>query len=161
MTKLTHITPDGEARMVDVSAKPETARMAIAEGAIRMRSDTHALLKSGNGPKGDVLGPARIAGILAAKKTAELIPLCHPIPINSIAIEFTFDEIDIAIRARAEVRTFGRTGAEVEALTATLIALLTIYDMAKAVDRAMVIGEVRLLEKSGGVRGHYRADGNV
>jgi cyclic pyranopterin phosphate synthase len=161
MTKLSHLGEGGEARMVDVSAKPVTARTAIAEGRIRMKHETLALIRDGSGPKGDVLGTARIAGIMAAKRTAELIPLCHPLSLAFVGIEFTFDEAASEIRARAEARTTERTGVEMEALTAVSVALLTVYDMAKAVDRAMTIGGIHLVEKIGGTRGDYRAIGTA
>jgi cyclic pyranopterin phosphate synthase len=158
MSKLSHIGPGGEARMVDVTGKFATARTAIAEGRIRMKPETLALVLEGNGPKGHVLGPARVAGIMAAKKTAELIPLCHPLSLSFIGLEFTAGRERPEVIARAEVRTNDRTGVEMEAMTAVAVALLTIYDMAKAVDRAMVIGEIRLLEKTGGAQGDYHAD---
>ena len=157
MSKLTHLSETGEARMVDVGAKPATARKAIAQGQIKMSAAAFQAVRDGNGPKGDVLGPARIAGILAAKKTAELIPLCHPLPLDFIGVEFALDGSRHAITATAEARTSGKTGVEMEALTAVSVALLTIYDMAKAVDRAMEIGGIRLIEKTGGARGDYRA----
>lgn len=161
MSKLSHLGPGGEARMVDTSGKPITARTAIAAGAIRMKSETLALVRAGNGPKGDVLGPARIAGIMAAKKTAQLIPLCHPLPLDFVGVEFELDDAASEIRVRAEVRTSQRTGVEMEALTAVSVALLTIYDMTKAADRAMAIEGIRLLEKTGGTRGDYRASGDA
>lgn len=160
MSKLTHIGPQGEARMVDVSAKAATVRTAIADGRIAMKPETLVLIREGSGPKGDVLAAARIAGIMAAKRTAELIPLCHPLPLSFIGVEFEIDDKASEIRARAEARTNDRTGVEMEALTAVSVALLTIYDMAKAADRAMVIGGIRLLEKTGGTRGDYRAPGH-
>jgi cyclic pyranopterin phosphate synthase len=157
MSKLTHIGEAGEARMVDVSAKAPSARTAIAEGRIRMKPETLKLIRDGSGPKGDVLGTARIAGIMAAKRTAELIPLCHPLPLDFVQVEFKIDESSNSILARGEARTTDKTGVEMEALTAVSVALLTVYDMAKAIDRAMEIGEIRLIEKTGGTRGDYRA----
>ncbi|MFZ1990584.1 MAG: cyclic pyranopterin monophosphate synthase MoaC [Alphaproteobacteria bacterium] len=155
MSKLTHLSETGEARMVDVGTKSPSARKAIAQGHIKMKAETFKLVRDGNGPKGDVLGPARIAGIMAAKRTAELIPLCHPLPLDFVGVDFALDEAKSEIIATAEARTSGKTGVEMEALTAVSVALLTIYDMAKAVDRAMEIGGIRLLEKTGGVRGDY------
>lgn len=157
MNKLTHLSDKGEARMVDVGAKAPSARKAIAQGRIKMNAETFKLVRDGNGPKGDVLGPARIAGIMAAKKTAELIPLCHPLPLDFVGVDFSLDEKASAVIATAEARTSGKTGVEMEALTAVSVALLTIYDMAKAVDRAMEIGGIHLFKKTGGVRGDYRA----
>jgi cyclic pyranopterin monophosphate synthase len=156
MTKLTHLGESGDARMVDISAKSASARSAIAGGRISMTPQTLKLVREGSGPKGDVLATARIAGIMAAKRTAELIPLCHPLSLSFIGIEFSFDDSQSEVNVRAEARTTDKTGVEMEALTAVCVALLTIYDMAKAVDRAMTIGEVRLLEKTGGTRGDYR-----
>jgi len=157
MTRLTHIGEKGEARMVDVSAKAPSLRTAIAGGRIKMKPETLTLIRDGSGPKGDVLGVARIAGIMASKRTAELIPLCHPLPLSFVGVDFEIDENANEIRARAEARTTDKTGVEMEALTAVSVALLTIYDMAKAVDRAMEIGNIRLLEKTGGTRGDYKA----
>src|SRR5436190_2303231 len=155
--KLTHFDQRGAARMVDVGAKDETHRVATAAGVIRMRPQTLALVLSGSAKKGDVLGVARVAAIQAAKKTSELIPLCHPVPISSVEIAFTPDEKASEIECRATVECNGRTGVEMEALVAVDIALLTIYDMCKAVDRGMTIVAVRLLEKSGGKSGRYSA----
>lgn len=157
MSKLTHLSDTGEARMVDVGAKSATARKAIAQGRIKMSAVAFKAVRDGNGPKGDVLGPARIAGIMAGKRTSELIPLCHPLPLDFVGVDFALDEGAREITATAEARTSGKTGVEMEALTAVSVALLTIYDMAKAVDRAMEIGGIHLLEKTGGVRGDYRA----
>ncbi len=154
--KLTHLTPTGEATMVDVSDKPETLRVAAARGRIRMKPETLALIREGQMKKGDVLGTARIAGIMAAKRTPFLIPLCHPIPISKVAVEFDFDEVSSAITVVAEVKNRAATGVEMEALTAVTISLLTIYDMGKAVDRGMVIEDVRLVRKSGGRSGTYQ-----
>jgi len=143
--------------MVDVSAKAETHRMARASGQIRMLPATLALIECGQAKKGDVLGVARIAAIQAAKRTAELIPLCHPLPITRVAIEFDIDRDASVIRCTAQVETMGRTGVEMEALTAVQIGLLTIYDMCKAADRGMVMGEIRVLEKHGGKLGDWVA----
>ena len=155
--KLTHFDERGAARMVDVAAKEETHRVAVAGGSIRMRPETLALVRSGTAKKGDVLGVARIAAIQAAKRTAELIPLCHPVPLTSVAVEFSIDDAAAAIECRATVECTARTGVEMEALTAVQVALLTIYDMCKAVDRGMVMQDVRLLEKRGGKSGTYKA----
>jgi cyclic pyranopterin monophosphate synthase len=157
MSKLTHIGEGGEARMVDVGGKTPSARTAVAEGRIKMAPATFALVRDGNGPKGDVLGPARIAGIMAAKRTSELIPLCHPLPLDFVGVAFELRESASEIIARAEARTSGKTGVEMEALTAVSVALLTIYDMAKAAEREMEIGGIRLVSKTGGTRGDYRA----
>ena len=143
--------------MVDVSAKAETHRVARASGVIRMQPATLALIRSGSAKKGDVLGVARIAAIQAAKRTSELIPLCHPLPITRVAVEFEIDAATHAVRCIAQVETLGRTGVEMEALTAVQIGLLTIYDMCKAADRGMVIGDVRVLEKRGGKSGEWVA----
>ncbi len=155
--KLTHLDDQGQARMVDVGAKDETEREAVAAGRVRMRPETLRLLREGNLPKGDVIGTARVAGIMATKRTAELIPLCHPLSLTHVAVEFTFDEATPAVEITATVRCRGRTGVEMEALTAVSVAALTIYDMAKAVERGMVIGDIRLLEKRGGKSGEWRA----
>ena len=144
--------------MVDVAAKPVTHRVARAGGRIAMRPETLALVRDGSARKGDVLGAARIAAIQAAKRTAELIPLAHPLPLTRLAVEFVFDEKDSAVAIEVVAETRDRTGVEMEALTAAAIGLLTIYDMCKAVDRGMRIDNVRLLEKSGGRSGHYRAE---
>jgi cyclic pyranopterin phosphate synthase len=155
MNRLTHLDSHGAARMVDVGGKPETARSATATGRIRMSAEALAAVREGSGPKGDVLAAARIAGIMAAKKTGELIPLCHPLSLDAVSVEFAF-ETD-AVRATATASLTGRTGVEMEAMTATSVALLTIYDMAKALDKGMVIEELRLLEKTGGKSGAWRA----
>lgn len=155
MNKLTHLDEHGQARMVDVGGKPDSARKAVATGRIRLSAEALAAVRDGSGPKGDVLGAARIAGIMAAKKTAELIPLCHSLALDTVSIEFAFE--DDAIRATATASLTGRTGVEMEAMTATSLALLTIYDMAKALDKGMVIEGVRLLAKSGGKSGEWRA----
>jgi cyclic pyranopterin phosphate synthase len=156
--KLTHFDERGAARMVDVAAKAETHRIAVAAGWIRMRPETLALVRSGTAKKGDVLGVARIAAIQAAKRTAELIPLCHPVPLTSVGVEFTLDEAGSRIECRCRVECTARTGVEMEALTAVQIGLLTIYDMCKAVDRGMTMDAVRLLEKRGGKSGDYVAE---
>jgi cyclic pyranopterin monophosphate synthase len=152
---LTHFDAAGQAHMVDVSAKPETARIARAEGRIRMQAATLELVRSGNAAKGDVIGVARIAAIQGAKRCAELVPLCHPLPITRVAVEFAF-EAD-AVFCSAEVGTTGRTGVEMEALCAVQIGLLTVYDMCKAADKHMVIDGVRVVEKRGGKSGDWRA----
>lgn len=154
--RLTHLNSRGEAHMVDVGAKHVTAREAVAEGTIRMQPQTLKLILEGGHKKGDVLAVARIAGIQAAKKTAELIPLCHTIPISAVEIELAPDTDACAVHCRATVRTQAQTGVEMEALTAAQIALLTIYDMCKAVDRGMTITDVRLLSKTGGKSGDWR-----
>ena len=156
---LTHFDATGQAHMVDVGAKAETERVARAAGAIRMQPATLALIKAGGAKKGDVLGIARIAAIQGAKRTSELIPLCHPLPLTRVAAEFAIDDANSSVTCEVTAQTVGRTGVEMEALTAVTVALLTIYDMLKAVDRGMAIGEVRLLEKIGGKSGHWRAAG--
>ena len=155
--KLTHFDERGAARMVDVGAKEETRRVAVAEGHIRMKPETLAIVLSGTAKKGDVLGVARIAAIQAAKRTSELIPLCHPVPLTSVAVDFQPDEKASRIAVRATVECTARTGVEMEALTAVQVALLTIYDMCKSVDRGMTLDETRLLEKRGGKSGSYIA----
>ena len=155
MAELTHLDAAGKARMVDVGGKAETRRVAVATGLIRMLPVALAAIRDGDVPKGDVLAAARIAGIMAAKKTAELIPLCHPLALDAVAVDFV--EETHALRVIATASLSGRTGVEMEALTACSIALLTIYDMAKSIDKAMVIGEVRLLSKSGGKSGDWTA----
>ncbi|SDR48269.1 cyclic pyranopterin monophosphate synthase subunit MoaC [Rhizobiales bacterium GAS191] len=158
MRKLTHIGQDGSARMVDVSQKAVTSRIATAEGLVRMQGGTLALIRSGDAKKGDVLGVARIAGIMAAKRTHELIPLCHPLSISGVTLELALDDRLPGVRVTASVKTTGQTGVEMEALTAVSVACLTVYDMVKAADRGMVIEGVRLLEKSGGASGEWLAD---
>lgn len=155
MSKLTHLDETGAARMVDVGGKPATARRAVASGRITMSEECLAAIRAGNAPKGDVLGTARIAGIMAAKRTGDLIPMCHPLGLEAISIEFAFEET--AIRVTATASLTGKTGVEMEAMTAASIALLTIYDMAKAIDKGMVISEVRLIAKSGGKSGDWKA----
>jgi cyclic pyranopterin phosphate synthase len=155
---LTHFDGQGQAHMVDVAGKSETHRVALAAGHIRMLPGTLALITAGNAKKGDVLGVARIAAIQGAKRTSELIPLCHPLPITRVAVEFAVDTANHRVHCEARVETLGRTGVEMEALTAVQIGLLTIYDMCKAADRGMVIGDVRVLEKHGGKSGSWTAD---
>ena len=160
MSSLTHFDAQGQAHMVDVGAKPATRRVAVAGGRIEMRPETLAIIEAGTAKKGDVLGIARIAGIQAAKKTSDLIPLCHPLALTRVAIEFLVEKGGAdgsAVACTATAETVGPTGVEMEALTAVQVALLTIYDMCKAVDRGMTITGVRLLEKQGGKSGHYVA----
>ena len=154
---LTHFDAQGQAHMVDVSAKSETHRIARATGTIRMQGATLALIRAGTAKKGDVIGVARIAAIQAAKRTADLIPLCHPLPITRVAVEFELDEAASSVRCTAQVETLGRTGVEMEALTAVQVGLLTIYDMCKAADRGMVRDGIRVLEKHGGKSGDWVA----
>lgn len=156
MSNLTHLDDKGAARMVDVGGKAETVRSATAGGRIRMAATTLEAVRNGSGPKGDVLSAARIAGIMAAKKTGELIPLCHPLALDTVSVDFAFSEDAVEVTARAALT--GKTGVEMEALTAASIALLTLYDMAKALEKGMVIEEVRLLEKTGGKSGDWRAE---
>jgi cyclic pyranopterin phosphate synthase len=158
MTALTHIGASGEARMVDVTAKADTEREATAEGKVVMRAETLALVQAGDMKKGDVLGTARIAGIMAAKRTHELIPLCHPIALTGVSVDIAPDPALPGLIVRATARCKGATGVEMEALTAASVACLTIYDMAKAVDRGMRIEAVRLIEKRGGKSGLWRAE---
>jgi cyclic pyranopterin phosphate synthase len=158
MSALTHFNADGQAHMVDVGDKADTRRRAIASGVIRMQPDTFALVQSGSHKKGDVLGIARVAAIMASKHTSTLIPLCHPLALSHVDVEFQLDAAASAISCQVTAETVGKTGVEMEALTAVQIGLLTIYDMCKAVDRGMVIGEVRLLEKQGGKSGLWRAE---
>lgn len=155
MNKLTHLDSQGKARMVDVGGKAETKRIAVAAGRIGMSAEALAAIRDGQVPKGDVLATARIAGIMAAKKTAELIPLCHPLALDAVTVDFAFAEG--ALTATATASLSGRTGVEMEAMTAVSVALLTIYDMAKAVDKGMVIDGIRLIEKRGGKSGDWRA----
>lgn len=154
---LTHINAKGEAHMVDVGAKASTVRTATAEGRVKMRTETLALVRSGQAKKGDVLATARIAGIMAAKRAHEIIPLCHPLLLTKVTVEIEHDDTLPGLRVVATVGVTGQTGVEMEALTAVSAACLTIYDMLKAVDRGMIIEGVRLLEKSGGASGDYRA----
>lgn len=153
--RLTHFNAAGEAHMVNVGAKAVTERVAVAEGRIRMEPSTLARILEGGHKKGDVLGVARIAGIQAAKKTAELVPLCHPVALSAVDIRFTPEQSPPAVHCVATARTVAQTGVEMEALTAVEVALLTIYDMCKAVDRGMTLTDIRLLEKSGGASGHW------
>ena len=155
--RFTHVDERGAMRMVDVGEKPPTERRAVAEAWVRMRPETLARLRAGDTPKGDVLAAARLGGIMGAKRTADLIPLCHPLPLAHATVDLT--PRDEGVHVRAEVRTVGRTGVEMEALTAVSIACLTLYDMLKAVDRGMTIGPIELLEKSGGRSGTYRRAG--
>lgn len=154
---LTHFDADGQAHMVDVGAKAETRRVAVASGRIVMQPETFAMIRSGTAKKGDVLGIARIAAIQASKRSSELIPLCHPIPLTRVTVEFQLDEAESALRCTVNAETVGRTGVEMEALTAVSVGLLTIYDMCKAVDRGMRIEGIQLLEKLGGKSGHWKA----
>jgi cyclic pyranopterin phosphate synthase len=156
MAKLTHIGRRGEARMVDVSGKAATQRVAIAEGRVVMSTKTLDLVLKGDAKKGDVLGAARIAGIMAAKRTHELIPLCHPLALASVVVDFAVDRQHALIAIEATAKVEGKTGVEMEALTAVTIAALTIYDMCKAIDREMAISDIALVEKSGGRSGHFR-----
>ncbi|NOT10440.1 MAG: cyclic pyranopterin monophosphate synthase MoaC [Methylococcaceae bacterium] len=156
MTSLTHFNQSGEAHMVDVGNKASTHRIAITEGYIEMQPDTLKLILENGHKKGDVLAIARIAGIMASKKTADLIPLCHPLPLTHVEIRLTPEVEHLRIRCQTTVKTTGQTGVEIEALNATQIALLTIYDMCKSVDRGMVINAVKLLEKEGGKSGHWQ-----
>ena len=158
MKPLTHFDDSGQAHMVDVGDKPATHRVAVATGRISMQPATLALVRSGAASKGDVLGVARVAAIQGAKRTSELVPLCHPIAITRIVVDFALDDARHAVECTARVETHGPTGVEMEALTAVQVGLLTIYDMCKAADRGMVIGDVRLLEKHGGRSGSFIAD---
>jgi cyclic pyranopterin monophosphate synthase len=157
MPRLTHLDAEGKAAMVDVSDKAETERSATAKGSVLMKPETLALVAAGEMKKGDVLSVARLAGIMAAKRTADLIPLCHPLALTSIQVELAIDKARSAVDIEATCKLKGRTGVEMEALTAVSVAALTVYDMCKAVDRGMVIGEIRLTAKSGGKSGSYEA----
>lgn len=157
-SRLTHIDQAGKATMVDVSEKAITTRVAVAEGTVTMKPETLELILAGNAKKGDVIATARIAGIMAAKRTHELIPLCHPIGLDDVAVDIEADKSLPGLRLTATAKVAGRTGVEMEALTAVTVACLTVYDMAKAADRGMTISGVRLLEKSGGRSGHWRAE---
>ena len=154
---LTHFDADGQAHMVDVGAKAETRRVAVASGRIVMQPETFAMIRAGTAKKGDVLGIARIAAIQASKRSSELIPLCHPIPLTRVTVDFELDDAESALRCTVSAETVGRTGVEMEALTAVSVGLLTIYDMCKAVDRGMRIEGIQLLEKLGGKSGHWKA----
>ena len=156
MSKLTHFNQAGEAHMVDIADKASTARQAVAAGRIVMQAETLELIQQGKHKKGDVLGVARIAGIMATKRTADLVPMCHPLALTHVAVEFETRVDESAIDCRVTAETTGQTGVEMEALTGVQVTLLTIYDMCKAVDRGMVISDVRLLEKSGGKSGHWK-----
>jgi cyclic pyranopterin phosphate synthase len=156
--QLTHLDAKGVARMVDVGAKPDTERIAVASGLVYMQPETLRLIREGSLKKGDVLTVARLAGIMAAKRTSELIPLCHPLPLTHLDVELALDENVYAVRIRATARTIGKTGVEMEALTAVTVAALTVFDMAKAVDRGMRLSDIRLLEKHGGQHGDYVAE---
>ncbi|MES2152119.1 MAG: cyclic pyranopterin monophosphate synthase MoaC [Pseudomonadota bacterium] len=155
--QLTHFDATGQAHMVDVSEKRETHRIAVASGTIRMKAETLALIVSGSARKGDVLGIARVAAIMGAKRTSDLVPLCHPLALTRVAVDFTVDEPARSVHCRAQVETVGKTGVEMEALTAVQVGLLTIYDMCKAVDRGMVMTDVRVMEKHGGKSGDWSA----
>ncbi|MGZ3183360.1 MAG: cyclic pyranopterin monophosphate synthase MoaC [Telluria sp.] len=155
---LTHFDAAGQAHMVDVGAKAETHRIAVAAGTIRMQPATLELVATGSAKKGDVLGVARVAAIMAAKRTSELVPLCHPLPLTRVAVDFEIDAPAHAVHCRVQCETVGKTGVEMEALTAVQVALLTIYDMCKAADRGMVMTNVRVLEKHGGKSGDWVAD---
>ena len=158
MAELTHLDAEGKARMVDVGTKQVTARSASARGSVIMRAETLRLIVDGDHAKGDVLGIARLAGIMAAKRTAELIPLCHPLALDSVCVELTCDAARNAVDVTADCAVHGRTGVEMEALTAVSVAALTVYDMCKAVDRGMTLGEIRLTHKSGGKSGTFQAE---
>jgi cyclic pyranopterin phosphate synthase len=158
MAELSHIGADGVAKMVDVSGKHETVRVAVAEARVYLNDETYRLVENGQMAKGDVLSVARVAGIMAAKKTSELIPLCHPLPLDQVAVDFVLDGTSSSIEITASARTTGRTGVEMEALTAASLSALTIYDMCKAADKAIRISDVRLLHKSGGKSGTFDAD---
>lgn len=158
MSKLTHFNKQGEAHMVNVGEKPVSHRIAIADGRIRMHSETLKLIQSGGHKKGDVLGIARIAGIMGAKKTSELVPLCHPLALTSVEVEFEIEEAPAAVYCKATAETRGQTGVEMEAMTAVQVALLTIYDMCKAVDRGMCMQDIALLSKTGGKSGSWMRD---
>ncbi|HZS83735.1 MAG TPA: cyclic pyranopterin monophosphate synthase MoaC [Stellaceae bacterium] len=157
MSELTHFDAEGRAIMVDVSQKPETARTAVARGSVHMKKETLERIMAGGIEKGDVLAVARLAGIMGAKRTAELVPLCHPLPLSSVTLDLACDAVRSAVDITATCKVTGRTGVEMEALTAVSVAALTIYDMCKAVDRGMVISEIRLQHKSGGKSGTYEA----
>lgn len=154
---LTHFNEQGEAHMVDVASKAVAHRSATAQGVIHMQSETFRVISTGSAKKGDVIGIARIAAIMASKKTAELVPLCHPLPLTHVEVEFDLHEASSAIVCRATCETDGKTGVEMEALTAVEVGLLTIYDMCKAIDRGMVLSDIRLLDKSGGKSGHWQS----
>ncbi|QJD90004.1 cyclic pyranopterin monophosphate synthase MoaC [Duganella dendranthematis] len=154
---LTHFDATGQAHMVDVGAKAETHRIALASGSIRMKPETLAIIMSGTAKKGDVLGIARIAAIMASKRTSDLIPLCHPLALTRVAVDFETDVDKSSVHCKAQVETYGKTGVEMEALTAVQVGLLTVYDMCKAVDRGMVMSDIRVMEKHGGKSGDWSA----
>jgi cyclic pyranopterin phosphate synthase len=158
MPELTHFDAAGQAHMVDVGGKQETKRIAVARGSIRMLPETFALIRDGHAKKGDVIGIARIAAIQGSKRTADLIPLCHPLALTRVAVDFELDEAMPGVHCRVQVETLGRTGVEMEALTAVQVGLLTVYDMCKAVDRGMTITDVKVLEKHGGKSGDWVAE---
>lgn len=158
MSKLTHFNEAGEAHMVDIGEKDITSRRAVVKGRISMQADTLDLIKQGKHKKGDVLGIARTAGIMATKRTADLIPLCHPLALTHVSVDFEIDDESNSIESTVATETRGQTGVEMEALTGVQVALLTIYDMCKAVDRGMVISDIRLIEKSGGKSGHWQGE---
>ena len=158
MSGFTHFDPEGKARMVDVSAKDETERVAVAKGSVLMQPETAALIREGGVQKGDVLSVARLAGIMGAKRTSELIPLCHPLPLTSVEVDLALDEARSAVDITATCRIMARTGVEMEALTAVSVAALTVYDMCKAADRGMRVTDVRLVSKSGGKSGTFEAE---
>jgi len=160
-SRLTHLDAEGKADMVDVGAKAETERTAIAEGFVRMAPETLSAIIAGNAKKGDVIGVARVAGIMAAKRTSDLIPLCHPLALTKVSVDIEPDDRLPGLRVRALARLVGKTGVEMEALTAVSVTCLTIYDMAKALDKSMVIGDIRLAEKIGGKSGHWRREGEA
>src|SRR5450830_513304 len=155
---LTHFDSAGQAHMVNVGAKADTARVAVAAGTIKMQPETLALITSGTAKKGDVIGIARIAAIMASKRTGDLVPLCHPLPITRVTVDFEVDEANNSVHCRAQVETIGKTGVEMEALTSVQVGLLTVYDMCKAIDRGMVMTNIRVLEKHGGKSGDWTAD---
>jgi cyclic pyranopterin phosphate synthase len=158
MAELTHLDERGQARMVDVAEKPETHRVAVARGRVSLRPETLQLVREGRAAKGDVLAVARVAGIMAAKRTAELIPLCHPLPLTKVEVDVRTNEQDTSLEIEARVETVSRTGVEMEALTAVAVAALTVYDMLKAVDRGMTIDRIQLIEKAGGRSGTWRRE---
>ncbi len=158
MSKLTHFNEHGQAHMVDVGAKDETHRIAVAQGRISMKPETFELVKTGTAKKGDVIGIARVAAIMASKRTSDLVPLCHPIGLTRVNVEFELEQSTSSVLCRATCECYGKTGVEMEALTSVQVGLLTIYDMCKAVDRGMVMTDIRLLEKAGGKSGHWQAE---
>lgn len=155
---LTHFDATGQAHMVDVGAKQETHRIAVASGTIRMKAETLAIIVAGTAKKGDVLGIARIAAIMGAKRTSDLVPLCHPLALTRVTVDFSTDEASSSVHCTAQVETYGKTGVEMEALTAVQVGLLTVYDMCKAVDRGMIMSDIRVMEKHGGKSGDWTAE---